>query len=324
MAKYIEHIMERDREWRKAEESSSQLIKNALEAVDGAIWLVAGRRYALAVTSLHNSVELIFKAELEKIHRILIADNRRLDYKTLKRLLRDAFKQHPQGADMDIEEFDIDRTITFADSFDRVMDLYPRLNDWKTEIKRLQAVRNDIVHYGGDLSKREEYEYLIAAVAIPLLSEFLSDSSDIDLSAFLGRDVSRELDVAKKVCRLRGNVGRSVEIDALKTVRAVVLFREVDFPEPTDSDGWIQGADEREAEAASSLRAELRKEFKGNLIESSCRICGSAYCLVGFVDAEETEGDDSWPVVVACPGCGLSLSRDESLLVREHYGPLDE
>jgi hypothetical protein len=65
------------------------------------------------------------KAELENIHRALVADTRQLSYTMLKSLLRNAFNQHPSGRKLEIPEADVEKTITFFEAVDRVRELHP-------------------------------------------------------------------------------------------------------------------------------------------------------------------------------------------------------
>jgi hypothetical protein len=144
-------------EFKKAAETTSQLLVNCLESMDAALWLISGDRIPQALVMLHNSIEMAFKSELERIHRVLIADNRRLDYKALKSLLKDAFHAHPRGREMKIPDFDMERTIVFADAMERVSELYPIVGTWETKLKRAQYLRNDIVHYGSSPKAGTDY-----------------------------------------------------------------------------------------------------------------------------------------------------------------------
>lgn len=320
MPEYILHYAERLSEWKKAQTASSQLLTNALELIDSALWLIAGGRHSQAISALHNAIELTFKAELERVHRVLIADNRQLDYKSLKSLLKDAFLNHPQGKSLVIEDYDLEKTITFTEALARTKDLYPSIGKWERQLKQLQFARNDIVHYGSDATKKDEYVLLIATVAFPFLAEFLSVSNGIDLRKLVGPDIYREVDVAYSVCKDIQEKNQVLFRNALKTVQRAMLYRNVEFPQPTDSAGWIKDNFDREFEAEESLKRELRQRWNGEIIDAPCKICGSIHAFAELDRIDETVSSDMAPLSLACAVCGLVLSREDSPLPQLHYG----
>src|ERR1700682_5144524 len=98
----------------KVKRLKSRLLVSALGVIEAACWLIAGDQYAQALVAFDSAIELVLKGELERIHRILIADTKKLDeFKTLKSLLKDAFLQHPSGKDLIIPDLDFERTIYF-------------------------------------------------------------------------------------------------------------------------------------------------------------------------------------------------------------------
>lgn len=320
MPEYLLHYAERVSEWKKAKNTPSKLLTNALELIDGAIWLVAGGRHSQAVSVLHNAIELVFKAELERVHRVLIADSRQLDYKSLKSLLKDAFLNHPQGKSLVIKDYDLEKTITFSEALSRTRDLYPLVGKWESQLRRLQYARNDIVHHGSDPAKNDEYVFLIAVVAFPFLVEFLGFSNDLDLSKLIGQDIYREVDIAHAVCLDIQKKGQTTFRNALKTVQRAMLYRNVEFPQPTDSAGWIKDNFERDFDAAESLRRELRGRWSGEIIDATCKICGSIHAFAEIEELEETASSDMSPMSIACAVCGLELSREDDPLPQIHYG----
>jgi hypothetical protein len=197
---YIGDYYNRMEAWKAATASTSQLLVNCLESIDASLWLIAGNRLPQALTLLANSVEVAFKSELERIHRVLIADKSRLDYKALKSLLRDAFLAHPRGHGLQIPTFDMERTITFAEAMDRVLELYPMVSVWKSRLQNLYNLRNDIVHYGATQKQDGEYTAAVATVAVPFLTSFLREAQNVELEKFITPGVSRELTVAGQVC----------------------------------------------------------------------------------------------------------------------------
>jgi hypothetical protein len=215
MIEYIGHLAERRAEWKKARQSTSALIPNALEQIDAAIWLIAGGRYSQAIRALHAATELLLKSELEKFHPLLIAD--RIDYRLLKGLLKDELQKHSQFPSIVTGSLDFDRTIKFDDALARASEIHPDLKEWKTELKKLQNVRNNIIHRHGN-GDHDQYVPLMCMTALPFLEMFVSRSAQLDLEKLLGRDVYREVRVARHVCEELKRSGQTKYLHALKTV----------------------------------------------------------------------------------------------------------
>jgi hypothetical protein len=99
-------------ERKKLQELNSRLLLSSADFIDSSLWLVAGDRLPQALVMLHNAIEVALTGELERIHKILIANTKELgDFRALKSLLREAFMKHPSGTDVDIPEFHIEKTI---------------------------------------------------------------------------------------------------------------------------------------------------------------------------------------------------------------------
>lgn len=302
-------------------DNAPQLLVNCLESIDASLWLIAGRRTPQALILLLNAIEIAFKADLERIHRVLIADSRKLDYPVLKSLLRDAFLKHPRGQNMKIPDFDLERTISFGDAMERVRELYPIVDTWKTRLKDLQALRNDVVHYGSSNKQDAEYAEKIATVAFPFLKVFLLDSSNVSLERIVTSTIFRELDVAREVCERMKKENQEGGSYVLRTVGHVMLYTYVDWPEPTDRDGWIQEDSDKDFEMAKQMRNEVAKEWDDCYVETSCRVCGSINL---FVKVEPlTPAIRSVKVLAAkCPKCGLDIRDKHSFLAEYHVGIL--
>jgi hypothetical protein len=320
MIEYVGHFAKRLSEWKKAREWPSPLLTNALEQIDAAIWLIGGDRYAQALASLHNSIELLFKAELERIHPLLIAD--RIHYPILKRLLKDEFHRHGHVQAVETEEFDFDKTIVFSEAAGRIKDLYPKIKDWKKELDELQRVRNEIIHRGSDKDKEDHYVHVISVMALPFLEMCLQLLTPIDIGKLIGPQLYREFAVARRVCEEVKRRGRTQCRHALKTVTTAVLYRDVDFPDATDDKGWAIDDSEREYHSGESLRKYVTAEWKCDPISVTCKICSS---LFAFADIDEF--DDSNPVAVppqslACAKCGLWIDREDFALAAIHYGDI--
>jgi hypothetical protein len=230
----------------KLDEMNSRLLSSAVGFMDAALWLIGGDRLSQAVVMLDNAIEVALKGELERIHKILIADAKSLnDFRTLKSLLKDAFRVHPSGSALDIPDFDIERTIYFDDAFDRVAELYPGLRDkWRKRLTpskggykdSLHAMRNDIVHYGGDLSASGEYAAAIVEIAFPFLDDLLDliTAGQVALRYVVMEWIFREMEVARAVLTDLRNKDLGVASYAIKSLRHQILWTFGGWPKPSD------------------------------------------------------------------------------------------
>ena len=306
-------------EWKKAAEKSSQLLVNCLDLIDASLWLIAGGRDSQALVSLHNSIEIAFKAELERIHRVLIADNRRLDYNALKSLLKDAFHAHPRGQKMIIPDFNMDRTISFSDAMDRVKELYPSVEKWKKKLANIQSLRNDIVHYGSSQKADRDYVEAIATEAFPFLEAFLREASDIDIKKVLTPKIYRELEVARNVCDRLKRENQLIGEYVLKSVRLAMLYTYVEWPKLSDLADAETG--ENEFHMANAARKGIEKEWSDSYIETGCKICDSLNLFVKV--GPLTHPRRSLLVLAAkCPHCGLDIEEQDRYLAEYHIGEL--
>jgi hypothetical protein len=62
----------------KVKQLNSRLLMSAVSVLDAAWWLIGGNRFEQALVMLDNAIELVLKGELERIHRILIADTKNI------------------------------------------------------------------------------------------------------------------------------------------------------------------------------------------------------------------------------------------------------
>ena len=202
----------------KALEHRAQLVHNVPSMIDASLWLIAGGQYPSALVILADCIEILLKAELESIHRMLIADTRSLKFDDLKELLRDAFRAHPRGRALAIQEPDIDRTIAFDEAVKRVKGLWPGLEPWTSRISDVHKLRNAIVHYGADRALEGEYVQRICRDAVPFLREALRDLFEIDFDGLVERVVARELRVARVTCERLAREEKLPQWWALDTV----------------------------------------------------------------------------------------------------------
>lgn len=312
---YIVDYYTKLQERRRIVEGRSQLLVYCLDLVESALWSIAGRQDAQAIVQLDGCIEILFKAELEAIHRVLVADTRRLDYEGLKRLLRDAFHAHPRGQNLQIEDYDIEQTITFAEAKKRVRDLIPTIKTWEKDIDRLHEARNEIVHYGPDRGRAGDYSRMLATVAFPFISEMLTQVAGVDFERLVTPPVQRELVVAKQVCDAARGDGVDVGPYCLRTVRWKVLHDRVQWPDP-DDDAESVSEDWREDAMIERVRRRFEKRWDPTL-EHYCRICGFYLAFVA-VEAELEPVRRLVPKAFVCPKCGLEIGDNDLYLAAMH------
>lgn len=310
-------------EWKKASESLSQLLVSCLESIDASLWLIAGGRVPQALVMLHNSIELAFKAELERIHRVLIADNRKLDYTALKSLLKNLFEAHPRGKQINIPDFDMEKTINFTEAMKRIEELYPLIGNWKSGLERLQLRRNDIVHYGTNIEKNGEYVGIIATVAFPFLELFLQESSNISIENMVTPEIFREIEVAKNVCNRLKQENYPIESYVLKTISKKMLYTHVDWPEVTDEEGNIIDNGEKDFMLAMNLRKIISSKWEDSYVERSCHICDSISTFVKVAPITKPN-KKLLALAVRCPKCDLNISENDRYLAENHVGKFSE
>lgn len=316
MAVVIGHFLRHSSEWSKAREAPSSLVPHALEQLDAAIWLIAGSRHSQAVILLHTAIELLLKSELERLHPLLVVD--RVDYKLLKSLLREELKQHPHVKVNDLNELDLDRTITFWEAFVRVTDIYPDLKSWEPGMRTLQQVRNQIVHHRGDASPAY-FVNLICLTALPFIECFAQRSAQIDIGKLLGDEIYREVCVARRLCEAFEARGEAPCEYALQTVRTAVIYQDVYMPAPFDENGGLEDESDREYRIGECLLRDAQSSWPGLIVPVDCKICGSMYAYAG-VDLQDEVIVDQEPHSLACAQCGLWITHQQRGLAAAHFG----
>ena len=185
---------------------------------------------------LDNAIEVSLQGELDRIHRILIANTKELnDFRTLKSLLRDAFLKHPPGGCVDIPEFDIEKTIYFDEALDRVAELYPGLRQaWRKRLTSsrgghqdsLHSLRNNIVHNGSNCEASGRYAEAIADTAFPFLEERFQriTGNTVSLPHLLMEWIYREVEFTRLVLRDLQNEQKPPQLYAIKTLQHHVFW----------------------------------------------------------------------------------------------------
>lgn len=317
---YIGDYVARLSEQKKALRSTAPLLGSCFDCIDASLWLIAGGRIPQALSLLHNGIELALKAELERIHRVFIVDNRKLDYQTLKSLLKEAFQSHPHGAQMEIPDFDVEYTITFSEAMKRVKDLYkPLINRWQPQLEAQRKLRNDMVHFGSKPEDEARYAEAIATVAFPFLEKFLEESNQISLEKLVTPGVYRELRVARKVYERLNKEGREPAVYPLKTVAVKVLYDNVEWPKAADDEGWGLVM---KAEVGLAIEAEKEVQHEWDYwIKTECTICDYFQTFVKVKPSAKPIRSLT-PLAVRCPRCNLNIYEKEAFLAEYHVGDL--
>lgn len=283
---------------------------------------MAGKQISQALILLHSSIELLLKAELERIHPALIA-RKKLDYQLLKSLLKKEYQSHPGGKNLIIPDFTIDNTISFTEAQMRVGELYPDLIDgWENYLKHLHSARNNIIHAGAKISEEGDYIEIISTIAYPFLDEFLKIARDIDFDQRVSPEINREIKVSKWLCERLRKHEYILSSYVLKTVGHAVLHRYVSWPRISEG---LLGLDDGTEDILLGEMEEryLKKEWKNSdWLRTDCRICGSWNT---FVRARviSHENKKLLPLEVRCATCGLEISEEEVYLAEAHIGEFD-
>ncbi len=317
MPTFIGHHRTRSSEWHKANEVSAGLL-SALETIEGSLWLIAGGRIPLALLLLQTSIELAFKAELERIHPILTADIKSLDYKALKSLVKIEFLKHPMGAAQSVQDFDVAKTISFEASMNRVQDLYPSIASWNDRLKKSYEFRNAITHHGSEAARITDYSKTIATILLPFMDFFFNEIGSLSLRAIVTEPVYKQILVAKGVAERLDREGTPTGSYVLKTIGHQLLYMNVDWPKSSDVTGLDDG--DQDFQLAQNLRMFLEKEWGGNFINTSCRICDSCDLFVRV----EVHANQLVILAAQCPHCGLRINEEEKYLAAFHIGDLSE
>lgn len=321
MAGTIKDYGERFSELKKADSHNSLLVVSALEQLDVALWLIAGRRYAQALAAVHNVIELLFKSELEKIHVLLIAEKQHLTYKNLKSILKNEFQKHPTGSQISIDDFDLDKSISFPEAMNRAKDLYPFISKWEKNLDKIRIERNDIIHYGSDKNKICDYVFYASVVGIPFIEEFLLESSGIVLSKYLPDSVYRELNVAKSTCLKAKEAGKADFYYALITVGQAVIYENIEYPVPYDEDGFVEYEHDKISEAMESLWRDFRIS-NGSIVQCDCKVCDSIFAIAGIEEIGEGTQEEYEVYQIQCAECGLYVDESYEFLAQQHYGTI--
>jgi hypothetical protein len=328
-------------EYKKIQRLNSRLFTSAVGVLEASFWLIGGNRFAQALVMLDNAIELILKGELERIHRILIADTKNLgDFQTLKSLLKEAFRQHPNGNNINIPDFDIERTIYFEPAFDRVAELYPGLRDrWRKQLlptkggggDSLHGLRNDIVHYGGDRALDGRYVAAIVEIALPFLEEMLRlvtghEPSPINLRNLLMEWVYQYVEVARSVLKDLREHGQEPKAYAIAPLAHQIVWTHTQWPSPQDGQDTIRVGDEwYEFANRQKSPSGWQTDF---MLDINCPICGSTSRDQAHIPAKVLIDEESLlelktivPTGFMCYLCGFSVDPTTQPYLAKHFVP---
>lgn len=306
----------------KLRKDYNPLVVSAAESLEAAVWLLSGYLIPQALSMFHNTIELLFKAELARIHLAMIADPRQLKYDDLKALFRDQVKSHPRGSGLNIPDFDIERSIAFAEAMKRVKEFYPTMvSSWEAKLLNLNEMRNDIVHYGGDDSARTRQLSAVLLTAVPFISEFFKEAYTTEIGKVVFKSVERELAVARDTARELEREGKPLENWILNTVSVLLRYRWGLGTDPVDDEGFIKDEGGRDFEIASQVKQDF--EGQGNDVdcEITCHLCGAHPVFVSF-ELHDKKKKDVRALAMICFRCGLDIRPDQAPMAHFHFGPV--
>ena len=307
----------------------SPLLASAIETLDAAIWVMAGGSHAQAVSLFHTVIELSLKAELDRVHRALIADRRSLEYNDLKRILRQEFAAHPRGQALAIPPFDIDKTITFLEAVDRVADLYREvIQPWRKRLEAFHLLRNDIVHAGRRGAAPMGEVEAIVLVAFPFLKTFLGSvlPEGTTVEALVMRRVYREFEVAQNVADHFRRESRElpIPVSVLGCLSRLIVFNRTYVAEFWDRDGYLEDEGDRDFRLGEQAKREFEDGTRHHDFTGACHICGNYSLLVSLELDEERSPPQVFVQALSCFKCGLWLEGDSpEALANVHFGPVD-
>jgi len=314
----------RDEAMKTLADRRSLMAASAFDYVDGALWLIGGWRIPQALSLLHNAIELMLKAELESIHRALIADQKKLKYSDLKALLRDAFLSHPKGNNISIPDFDFDRTIAFPDALERVSELYPQVfKKWNKPLKRLHKFRNEIVHYGPDDSLDSKYVEDLILTAFPFIRQFSAAAYPVKFEDLVMGRIERELSVSFRVSEELKKEKENISRYVLKTINYTTSYNASPIAELIDTDGFIRNDGDRDFELSEQCKDDFERDGYEVDDEDSCHICGNYPIFISY-DIFERKSKEVRAVAGRCPKCELSISKEDKYLAHFHFGQVPE
>jgi hypothetical protein len=333
-------------ERKKLQELNSRLLLSSVDFIEASLWLIAGNRLPQALVMLHNAIEVALKGELERIHKILIANTKELsDFRALKSLLRDAFMNHPSGSGVEIPEFDIEKTIYFEEAFDRVAELYPGLSErWRQQLisakgrrnkESLHSLRNDIVHYGGDKDSTGRYAEAIITIGFPFCEEFLRlvSRNEVCLANLVKEWVYREVEVARLVFHDLRNANAPPYPYGIKILQHHMMWTHAGWPSPRDDLDTVtlDGSKTEWEEYVERQKRELFSTWdEGRTVEISCPVCdsdtgdGSNVMAQVLLENAPLDKNRLVPEGFNCFVCGLLISPEERFLAQHFVGQIPE
>lgn len=307
----------------------SPLLASSIETLDAATWVMAGGSHAQAVSLFHTAIELSLKAELDRVHRALIADRRGLEYNDLKRILRQEFAAHPRGQALSIPPFDIDKTITFLEAVDRVGDLYREvIQPWRKRLEAFHQLRNDIVHAGRrGPSPLGEIEAILL-VAFPFLKTFLGAvlPAGATVESLVMRRIYREFEVAHQAVehRKRKSSQDPIGADALACLSRLIVFNRSHVADLWDRDGYLLDEGDRDYELGEQAKREFERDGLHHDFTGLCRICSNHSALISLELEEERASPRVYVKALSCFKCGLRLDGDSpEAIANIHFGPVE-
>lgn len=321
-------------------EQNSPSALGAVELLRAAFWALVYPMPAPALMLFHQALEVACKGLLQEVHILLAADP--IDYKVTKFVVRDKLSTHRLGKNLTttftLEDFDPQRTCTFAEAWKRVRELVPLLPEYsKAGFNGLTKLRNGITHSGAELERESEYLEAILSVCLPMIENFYDKAYDgLKIDSLLGAPRMREIRVSQAYLAEIRKYPTLPREKLLHTYRLCSLARLADLGDPglwmrDDHGDALAGFEFDDSGVAAQRRyVAQHPETWGRILDENlsleCLICGYECPFVG-VDSDpytlnEVRAID--PCAILCPRCRLKIPREYRVLAKLHFGPITE
>lgn len=312
-------------EWKRLGCKLSVNFVNAVEAVDGALVLLAADRLPLALILIDNAVELVLKAQLEGLYRLspdfIIEDLSAEERRSLLARCQKSVDELPGVNPVVSLEKE-----TFWDVYKQLLKFHEAqdenlLRSWQPDISRMRDLRNEIQHDGPDVRRTPDILNAVLLTGLPFLEDFFKSAVDISLSSTCW-PLYREVEVAIRTARRLHAKGHRLNRRILDTV---ALKRRYNVQDDFSS-GYDGEPPQRDWDYEYNRRwqhaDEYQRRFRLNEWHRiECRICFEQ----GFLHTEVYEDSDQIHLHgFRCAMCYASLDNTVPYLLEEHLQLTDE
>ena len=312
------------------ESKKSPTALSALDSLDAAFWLLSRYKISQSLFLFHHSIELTLKGLLEEVHIILTAD--RPDYNIAKWIAKERLANHALGQRINVtgspEQYDPRRTCNFETAFKRVSEMIDFPSETSKSLKKLNNLRNEIVHFGDKGRDIKDCIDVILNIIWPFLKSFYQKAYDLKIEDFIFHPLAREINIAQ------GYFNLTKENKALPVKNIFHPFsirKNLDHILGSanlliDEKGYQIDLSEERFEINQKIYDKFDSKWSllgKNVID--CVICGDSEIIVSVYHPEEiSDKEIVYAEALYCPHCGLNLDESYEELARLHFGPITE